>query len=225
MASTEKPHLVLRFAVASLAAFVLVGAAGIVLMIRYARERAERDGEIHSTFVADVGPRPGARRRGSLEPLRDAKYDRVLACRRERILTDGRDVRVKVFGADGTIVFSDSREIVGLRFDEEAEELGEISSGAVESEISDLDAAENVEERNFADKLLQVYVPLRMSRDGPVVAVAELYQDYAFIQADIDAIRRPDGAMLGGRDSSCSTRRPCRSRIAPRASSGGATSG
>jgi len=187
MASPEKPHLVFRFAVASLAAFVLVGAVGMVLMIRYARERAERAGEFHSTFVADAVLAPALAGADLSRPLADSEYERVLAVGRERILTNGRDVRVKVFNAEGTIVFSDSREIVGLRFEEEAEELGEIFEGAVESEISELNAGENVQERTFADKLLEVYVPLRMSRDGPVVAVAELYQDYAFIQSDIDA--------------------------------------
>lgn len=196
MASTEKPHLVFRFAVASLAAFVLVGAAGMVLMIRYARERAERAGEFHSTFVADAVLAPALASVDLSRPLTDSQYERVLAVVRDRILTNGRDVRIKVFNAEGTIVFSDAREIVGLRFEEEAEELAEIFDGAVESEISELDAAENVEERKFADKLLEVYVPLRMSRDGPVVAVAELYQDYAFIQNDIDAFVARMAPML-----------------------------
>ena len=196
MASTKKLHLVFRFAVASLAAFVLVGAAGMVLMIRYARERAERAGEFHSTFVADAVLAPALAGVDLSRPLTDAEYEHVLSVVRERILTNGRDVRVKVFDAEGTVVFSDSREIVGLRFEEEAEELAEIFEGAVESEISELDAAENVEERKIADKLLEVYVPLRMSRDGPVVAVAELYQDYAFIQNDIDAFVARMAPML-----------------------------
>ena len=196
MASTERPHLVLRFAVASLAAFVLVGAVGMVLMIRYARERAEHAGEFHSTFVADAVLAPALAGVDLSRPLTDSEYERVLGVVRERILTNGRDVRVKVFDADGTVVFSDSREIVGLRFEEAAEELAEIFDGAVESDISELTAAENVEERKFADKLLEVYVPLRMTRDGPVVAVAELYQDYAFIQADIDAFVARMAPML-----------------------------
>jgi signal transduction histidine kinase len=39
----------------------------------------------------------------------------------------------------------------------------------------------------LADKLLFAYVPLRIEPGGRVVAVAELYQDYAVIQEDIDA--------------------------------------
>jgi signal transduction histidine kinase len=196
MASTAKPHLVFRFAVASLAAFVLVGAAGMILVIRYARERAERAGQFHSTFVADAILAPALAGVDLSGPITGPQYDRLLAVVRERILTNGRDVRIKVFDAEGTILFSDSREIVGLRFEKEAEELAEIFDGEVKSEISELDAAENVEERKFADKLLEVYVPLRMSRDGPVVAVAELYQDYAFIQNDIDAFVARMAPML-----------------------------
>lgn len=196
MASPREPHLVLRFAVASLVAFALVGAAGMFVMTRYARERAEGIGVFHATFVADAVLGPALAGIDLTEPLEGPDYERVLTVVRDRILADGRDVRVKVFGADGTILFSDSREIVGLRFEEEAEELEDVFDGEVESEISGLEDPENVEERKVADKLLEVYVPLRLDPEGPVVAAAELYQDYAFIQTDIDAFVARMAPML-----------------------------
>jgi len=73
-------------------------------------------------------------------------------------------------------------------------ELAEVVAGHPEMGISDLDDAENVAERGLADKLLFAYVPLRIEPGGRVVAVAELYQDYAVIQEDIDAF---EAALTG----------------------------
>ena len=187
MAGTPEPRLVLRFAVASLLVFVVVGVAAMVLMIRYARDRAELTGAEHATFVSDAVLAPALAGLDLSEPLTGADYAAVLEVVRERVLSNGRDVRVKIWSPDGTIVFADEPNLVGMRFPEEVTELAEVLEGHVESGISELAAAENVEERTIADKLLEVYTPLRTEPGGPVVAVAELYQSYSFIQADIDA--------------------------------------
>jgi signal transduction histidine kinase len=44
--------------------------------------------------------------------------------------------------------------------------------------------------------LFQTYVPLRLEPDGPILAVAELYQDYSAIQGDIDTLVRTLSAIL-----------------------------
>lgn len=186
-APTRQPHIVVRFAVASLAAFVLVGAVGMVLMIRYARERAERAGAFHAAFVATSVLAPALSRLDLSRPITGDDAARVRELVAERILANGRDVRVKVWRLDGTIVFSDAPNLVGKRFPDEAAELAEVVAGHPEIGISDLDDPENIAERGLADKLLFAYVPLRIEPGGPVVAVAELYQDYAVIQEDIDA--------------------------------------
>jgi signal transduction histidine kinase len=184
---SRQPHIVARFAVASLAAFVLVGAVGMVLMIRYARERAERAGAFHAAFVATSVLAPTLSGLDLSRPITGDDAARVRELVAERILADGRDVRVKVWRLDGTIVFSDAPNLVGKHFPEEAAELAEVVAGHPEIGISDLGDPENIAERGLADKLLFAYVPLRIEPGGPVVAVAELYQDYAAIQEDIDA--------------------------------------
>ena len=184
---SRQPHIVARFAVASLAAFVLVGAVGMVLMIRYARERAERAGAFHAAFVATSVLAPALSGLDLSRPITGDDAARVRELVAERILADGRDVRVKVWRLDGTIVFSDAPNLVGKHFPEETAELAEVVAGHPEIGISDLDDPENIAERGLADKLLFAYVPLRIEPGGPVVAVAELYQDYAAIQEDIDA--------------------------------------
>jgi signal transduction histidine kinase len=197
MSSTEKPHLVLRFAVASLIALVLVGAGGVVLMTGYARDRAESDGESHALFVVDSVLAPALEGVDLSEPLTGTTYDRVRELVAERVLSDGRAVRVKIWRPDGTIVFSDEPRLVGMRFSDEVHELAEVSAGVAESGISDLEDEENTLERDLADKLFFTYAPLHLRSDGPVVGVAELYLDYAFIQSNVDAVLRRMGIMFG----------------------------
>jgi signal transduction histidine kinase len=197
MSSTEKPHLVLRFAVASLIALVLVGAGGVVLMTGYARDRAESDGESHALFVVGSVLAPALEGVDLSEPLQGVTYDRVRELVVERVLSDGRAVRVKIWRSDGTVVFSDEPRLVGMHFQDEVHELDEVSAGEAESGISDLEDEENTLERDLADKLFFTYAPLRLQPGGPVVGVAELYQDYAFIQSNVDAVLRRMAIMFG----------------------------
>ena len=163
---------------------MLVGAVGCP-HVRYARARAERAASTRpSSPPLSWAPRV---RLDLSRPITGNDAARVRELVNERILANGRDVRIKVWRFDGTIVFSDAPSLVGKRFPEEAAELAEVVAGHPEMGISDLDDAENVAERGLADKLLFAYVPLRIEPGGRVVAVAELYQDYAVIQEDIDA--------------------------------------
>jgi signal transduction histidine kinase len=162
----------------------------MVLMMRYAVERAESVGTFHAWYVVDSVLAPALRGVDLSEPLGGATYERVDAIVHERVMNDGRAVRVKIWRSDGTIVYSDEPSLVGRRHAEEAEELPEVIAGETEAGISDLDAEENTFERDLADKPFYTYAPLRLEPGGPVVAIAD-YQDYAFIQADIDpAVRR-----------------------------------
>lgn len=199
MASTREPRLVLRFALASLAAFVLVGVASVMLVIRDARDRAELTGADHAIFVGRSVLAPALVGVDLSEPLSGPAYEDVDRVVRERVLTDGNAVRVKIWRLDGTILYSDEPELVGVRFPEEAHEMEEVAGGAIELGISDLDEEENVYERDLADKLFYTYAPISLEPGGPVVAVAEIYQDYRFIQQDIDAaVRRIAGILVLG---------------------------
>jgi len=199
MTSTREPRLVLRFAVASLIAFVLVATGALYLLVRNARERAELVGARHATFVGQSVLAPVFDGVDLDRPVTGAPYRRAAAAVRQRVLSDGLAVRVKIWRPDGTIVFSDEPKLVGKRFPEESSELKEVAEGGLEMGISDLDEEENEFERDLADTLFYTYAPLRTRPDGPVVAVAEIYQDYSFIQDDIDAVvRRVAVIVVGG---------------------------
>jgi signal transduction histidine kinase len=78
----------------------------------------------------------------------------------ERDLLDRNHVRVKIWTATGTIVYSDERRLEGATYDLDADERAAIRDGKVEAAVSDLGKPENRFERRW-DKLLEVYLPLR----------------------------------------------------------------
>jgi signal transduction histidine kinase len=195
--SGRSPRLVVRFAVGSLVAFVLVGTAVGGVLVRYARIQAEERGTFHGRFIADAALPLALDGIDLSEPLIGDALERVDDFVTSRILTDGRDVRIKIWRPDATIVYSDERALIGRRFPDELGDIREAMLGEIESGVSDLDAAENRFERDVADKLFFTYVPMRLRADGPVAAVAEVYQDYAVLQGDIDGLLRTLGITLG----------------------------
>lgn len=182
--------LLLRFAAGSLGAFLLIGAGVMATTVANVRQRAELAAASHATFVADSVLGPALAGIDLDTPLSGAAYAQLDAVVRDRVLSDGYDVRVKIWRADGTILYSDDPELVGDRFPDEVEDLAEAIGGERLFGVSDLTDAENVSERAIASKLFYSYVPLRLSPGGRPVAVAELYQRYSVIQGDISELLR-----------------------------------
>src|SRR5437764_7568493 len=130
---------------AGLAGVVVVGAIGFFVARRTARSEAVRDARevnvadqraVHSLVTDDVMTGDPA----ALQALDAAVADRVLS---------SRVVRVKIWDADGRIVFSDERSLVGRRFVIGNEELDALRQGRVKAEVSDLSKPENVHERQY----------------------------------------------------------------------------
>ena len=127
---------------------------------------------------------------------RYAELDRAI---HEFAMEDAGVERVKIWNPDGTIVFSNDPEQVGLRPELE-EDLEEAFEGGVASEISDLDETENASERELADQLFETYVPIALGADtesDEVDAVIEVYQDYSAIQTEIDRLHDTLRISLG----------------------------
>lgn len=113
-----------------------------------------------------------------------------------QLVKSGDVLRIKIWGPDGTVLFSDLPELRGQRFEVE-DDLSEALDGEVATEITDGTAAENVFEHGLADRFLSVYLPIH-SADGDVVAAYEVYQDAAVIESNIDATRRDVFLIAGG---------------------------
>jgi diguanylate cyclase (GGDEF)-like protein/PAS domain S-box-containing protein len=105
-----------------------------------------------------------------------------------QLVQSGSLLRIKIWGPDGAVVFSDLPELRGRRFEIE-EDLEEALDGEVASELSDGTAAENEFEHGLATKFLEVYLPVR-SPGGDVIAAYEVYQDAGPIEASIAETRR-----------------------------------
>jgi two-component system NarL family sensor kinase len=118
--------------------------------------------------------------RGIAEPLvtpgvlrgEPADVHRLDAAVRRRILAGGQIVRVKIWDAQGRVVYSDATGLIGSRFALGEDKLRTLREGRTQADASDLGRPENGTERAF-DRLLEVYVGIR----GPA-GQRLLYEDY-----------------------------------------------
>ena len=168
------PRAVGVFLLAGFLVVVVVGAVLAWAQHQAATAEAIRDArtltnleasDVVGPLVTDAALTPG--------PAQDA-LDEVV---RGRVL-GSRIVRVKIWDSSGRIVYSDDRTLVGRQFPLAADERAVLASGDTAAEVSDLDAAENVDEKEFG-KLLQVYRGIRTPAGTPLLF--ETYQPYTVI--------------------------------------------
>ena len=161
--------------VAGLLAACLIGVGTFLVLSRSAEDQA-------ISHAADITHVEGI---GIVQPvLSDALLSRDPAALaaldnlvRTRILSADL-VRVKIWTADGTVVYSDEPRLIGSRFDLAPGELNALRTGGTASDVSDVSEAENQYERSFG-KLLQVYLGLHTPRGTPLLF--ETYQRYTAI--------------------------------------------
>ncbi len=106
----------------------------------------------------------------------------------------GDNVRVKVWLADGTIIYSDARELIGQRF-----ELSEPAllafAGSTGSGISSLqDPAHEL--NRAAGELIEIYIPVQRP-EGSTAYVVEVEQDVSALNAALGRIARNVWLSIG----------------------------
>ncbi|HEY0068943.1 MAG TPA: ATP-binding protein, partial [Chloroflexia bacterium] len=84
-------------------------------------------------------------------------------------------VKIKIWNRDGTIIYSDDKKIIGMKFPV-TDELEEVLGGTPSAQISSLEKAENTDEKGYG-QLLEVYTPLRLPNEGEIVGAVEGYYD------------------------------------------------
>jgi signal transduction histidine kinase len=168
---------VVQFAVSGLVATVLIGLVAVAVARRTGTSEAIRDAK-QVTRLAGVGIVEPNLTRGVLsgDPSAVHAFDRIV---RARVLRDG-IVRVKLWTADGRIVYSDEPRLIGAHYSVDPEERDALQAGRVEAEVSDLSRPENRFERSER-KLLEVYLPIR-GPDGGRLRF-EAYQRFSSISA------------------------------------------
>lgn len=118
------------------------------------------------------------------EPGAVASFDALV---RQRVLSAGRIVRVKLWRPDGTIVYSDEPRLIGRAFTLHADEADIIRNGGSAADVTDISAPENVYEQP-GKALLEVYE--RVQAPSGRFALFEVYLPYDSVSADAEATWR-----------------------------------
>jgi signal transduction histidine kinase len=194
--------LVPRFALTTLVVFVAVAITLWWVLATIIRERTESTAQEHAEFVThsvihpalsgidlDSPVEPGDARYGELRDLMDSDVLEV----------QFPVIRVKVWGPDGTILFSDEPRLVGRRFVQDPG-LRSAFSGRVVSVPSDPTRPESIFERDRHEAILATFVPLAPTAPGAdPSAVVELDTDIAAAAVPVGRPFRFVGlALLGG---------------------------
>jgi len=165
------------FAITGLVAVFLLGLGAVSLLRSTATDEAIEDAERVTRLAGDavVAPMitPGVLRG---DPRAIDRLDAVV----RRFLIGDRVVRVKLWTADGTIIYSDERRLIGQRYEVAGEELEALEQGTIDAEVSDVSGPENRYEARYR-KLLEVYMGLQAT-DGERV-LFESYQRFSSVAA------------------------------------------
>jgi hypothetical protein len=95
-------------------------------------------------------------------------------------------VSVKLWGEDGTVLYSSDSSQTGLRFPVGAR-LAAAFGGTVQASLSRLQDPDNVPERRHSDRLMEIYVPVHADGSGPVALVAEFYHSTESLSREVAA--------------------------------------
>jgi two-component system, NarL family, sensor kinase len=149
--------LLLRFTGAGL--IVLVSLAAVIAFVaRQAGTEQASDAARQATYVTARGV-VESRLDAALIAGEPAALDQFDAAMRQYVL-QGSLVRVKLWNADGRIIYSDEPRLIGTTFPLGAEQAEALRVQASDSEVSDLSRPENEFEIPY-NKLLEVYVGVR----------------------------------------------------------------
>jgi two-component system, NarL family, sensor kinase len=147
---------VVKFALAGLAAMVVVGAAGVIVFQRAGTDLAIQEARNVTRFAGVGIVQPlltDELVRGDKETL--AALDEAM---RQQVLIDP-FVRVKIWTGEGRIIYSDEPALIGQTFSLGSDEVQALRARQTKAEISDLSGPENRYETRF-DELLEVYLPV-----------------------------------------------------------------
>ena len=155
-----------QHAAISLAALVAVGALAAIICVQVVQDQALRRAEQYGATIARyvIAPRvtPGVEK-GDTDAL-VALNTQV----RYRMATDTTIQRIKVSSPNGRILYCDDPIQMGLQFPLDEDDLDALTTGGVDSDISDLDKSENVYDRGFGESL-EVYAGVRDSSGDPIL--------------------------------------------------------
>ena len=171
---------VLRFVAFSLIAALVLTGLTILVAERIARQHALDDAREQGAGIASrvAGPLVDEDVRAGVPGAADA----LVQVMRSR-MQDGSLSRVKIWDADGRIIWSDEEELIGRRFELSDDVRRLFGTNQTKAELSDLSREENVAERS-EDTLLEVYAGTVDAQGEPLV-----FEAYLDIQSMQEAAR------------------------------------
>jgi signal transduction histidine kinase len=104
-------------------------------------------------------------------------------------------VVVKVWRRDGTVLYSNRKEIVGKSYPL-TKRLAEAWAGAVGAQIEDVDSADSVPLRQLPMPLLKIHAPVREAGSDRIIAVVEFYQVADQVQVALRSARTESSVVV-----------------------------
>jgi len=182
-----RDSLLLRFTLLGFVVTALIAVAFSLLVSRKMIANALDDAasEAAHTVITTITPEVGVDDFGAPTPSRVAAWK----LRVGRVVA-GDIVRVKVWDASGTVLYSDDSELIGKTFPlADQGELREALGGELAKELSGLEKSENAAERSYG-QLLEIYVPVRLPGSDHVIGVYEVYRRFDSLHQKILGIER-----------------------------------
>lgn len=181
---------VLQFAVTGLLVLIAVLVGWLLVFRSIGESEALRDARQYTVLTGQGIVEPALRDGlldGDQEALRG--LDTVV---QERVLGE-RVVRVKIWSADGRIVYSDEPRLIGSSYPLDDSKLEVLRTGGARAERSELDGPENRFERGQGS-LYEVYLPIRAPDGTPLLF--ETYQQGTSVASTGRRIWLPFAALL-----------------------------
>ncbi|AWY44142.1 sensor histidine kinase [Pseudomonas putida] len=104
-------------------------------------------------------------------------------------------VSIKIWRADGTVVYSTNKAITNQQFP--LDEISEALKGKVVTDLNDPTEQENEWERKLNLPLYEIYAPLRDTGSSKVIAVGEFYEKADSLKLEINRVRQEVWAVVG----------------------------
>jgi signal transduction histidine kinase len=184
--------LQLRFAAATAVPIALAGAAIFWSVRGQLVERAETDVAVHARFIEESVLRSELTPSTFTAVARGAERRRLDRLFQTRVLIDG-GLRVKLYGRDGLVVYSDDHSLIGTHADDPPEQQA-VLAGATVHDVAFL----NHEGGDTPDaKALEVYVPVHLRGTKYSDGVFEIYLSYAPVASAVRSFDVPFALIFG----------------------------
>lgn len=166
---------VARFALAGLVAVAVVGLGSFLLMRSIGNDEATDNASEVTRLIGEGVVEPNlSTALIDGDPSAVKRFDELM---QQTVLSEP-IVRVKLWDQDGGIVYSDEPRLIGQKFELGEDEQHTLSTGAPDSEVSDLNEPENQFERDQG-KLLEAYTRVTAPNGQPLLF--ETYQEYSAV--------------------------------------------